>query len=746
MAKKKTEPKAVHPTADPNVMGLRGTVVEQPITSTLDENYMPYAMSVIVSRAIPEIDGFKPSHRKLLYTMYKMGLLTGNRTKSANIVGQTMRLNPHGDQAIYETMVRLAKGNESLLHPFVDSKGNFGKVYSRDMAYAASRYTEAKLAPICAELFRDLDCDAVDFVDNYDNTTKEPALLPTTYPNVLVSANQGIAVGMASQICGFNLGEVCDTTIQLLKNPDHDIATTLLAPDFSTGGQILCDPEELGRIYETGRGGVKVRAKYRYIKSENIIEIYEIPYSTSLEAILDKVSELMKAGKIKEISDMRDETDLSGLKLAIDLKRGIDPDKLMQKLFRLTPLQDTVSCNFNILIAGMPRVLGVRALLEEWLAWRTECVRRRVYFVLHKKQEKLHLLQGLKRILLDIDKAIEIIRQTEEEAEVVPNLMIGFGIDQIQAEYVAEIKLRNINKEYILKRVQETAALAEEIEDLEDTLQKPARIRKIIVGELEEVRKKYAQPRKTEIIFSHEAEYEEEPEETPDYPVTLFLSREGYFKKITAQSLRMSGEQKFKEGDGLFRQIEATNNTELMFFTDRQQVYKVRAADFADGKASLLGDYLPTKLGMDEDEKVIDLVLPGDYSGHMLFFFENGKCARVSLSAYATTSNRRKLTGAYSDKSPLAALLKLTEDKELALISTEPRALLLHTALLAPKTTRATQGVAVMNMKPRYHLDRVCTPEESGITNLARYRVRSIPAAGALLREEDQGREQMTLL
>ena len=746
MAKKKTEPKAVHPTADPNVMGLRGTVVEQPITSTLDENYMPYAMSVIVSRAIPEIDGFKPSHRKLLYTMYKMGLLTGNRTKSANIVGQTMRLNPHGDQAIYETMVRLAKGNESLLHPFVDSKGNFGKVYSRDMAYAASRYTEAKLAPICAELFRDLDCDAVDFVDNYDNTTKEPALLPTTYPNVLVSANQGIAVGMASQICGFNLGEVCDTTIQLLKNPDHDIATTLLAPDFSTGGQILCDPEELGRIYETGRGGVKVRAKYRYIKSENIIEIFEIPYSTSLEAILDKVSELMKAGKIKEISDMRDETDLSGLKLAIDLKRGIDPDKLMQKLFRLTPLQDTVSCNFNILIAGMPRVLGVKALLEEWLAWRTECVRRRVYFVLHKKQEKLHLLQGLKRILLDIDKAIEIIRQTEEEAEVVPNLMIGFGIDQVQAEYVAEIKLRNINKEYILKRVQETAALEEEIEDLEDTLQKPARIRKIIVGELEEVRKKYAQPRKTEIIFSHEAEYEEEPEETPDYPVTLFLSREGYFKKITAQSLRMSGEQKFKEGDELFRQVEATNNTELMFFTDRQQVYKIRAADFADGKASLLGDYLPTKLGMDEEEKVIDLVLPGDYSGHVLFFFENGKCARVSLSAYATTSNRRKLTGAYSDKSPLAALVPLTEDRELALISTEPRALLLHTALLAPKTTRATQGVAVMNMKPRYHLDRVCTLEESGITNLARYRVRSIPAAGALLREEDQGREQMSLL
>ena len=746
MAKKKTEEKHTRPAADPNVMGLRGVVVAQPITRTLDENYMPYAMSVIVSRAIPEIDGFKPSHRKLLYTMYKMGLLNGNRTKSANIVGQTMRLNPHGDAAIYETMVRLAKGNESLLHPFVDSKGNFGKVYSRDMAYAASRYTEAKLAPICAELFRDLDCDAVDFVDNYDNTTKEPALLPTTYPNVLVSANQGIAVGMASQICGFNLGEVCDTTIGLLKNPDHDIASTLLAPDFSTGGQILCEPEELRRIYETGRGGVKVRAKYRYLKSENIIEIYEIPYSTSLEAILDKVSELMKAGKIKEISDMRDETDLSGLKLAVDLKRGADPDKLMQKLFRLTPLQDTVSCNFNILIAGMPRVLGVRELLEEWLAWRTECVRRRVYFILHKKQEKLHLLQGLKRILLDIDKAIEIIRQTEEEAEVVPNLMIGFGIDQVQAEYVAEIKLRNINKEYILKRVQETASLEGEIEDLEDTLKKPARIRKIIVSELEDVRKKYAQPRKTEIIYSHEVEYEEEPEDIPDYPVTLFLSREGYFKKITPLSLRMGGDQKFKEGDELFRRVEATNNTELMFFTDRQQVYKVRAADFADSKASLLGDYLPTKLGMDEDEKVIDMVLPGDYSGHLLFFFENGKCARVALSAYATTSNRRKLTGAYSDKSPLTALLHLTEDRELALISTEPRALLLHTSLLAPKSTRSTQGVAVMNIKPRYHLERVCDFADSGIVNLSRYRVRSIPAAGALLREEDQGREQMTLL
>ena len=746
MAKKKTEPKTVHRSADPNVMGLRGTVLTQPITATLDENYMPYAMSVIVSRAIPEIDGFKPSHRKLLYTMYKMGLLTGGRTKSANIVGQTMRLNPHGDAAIYETMVRLAKGNESLLHPFVDSKGNFGKVYSRDMAYAASRYTEAKLAPICAELFRDLDCDAVDFVDNYDNTTKEPALLPTTFPNILVSANQGIAVGMASQFCGFNLAEVCDTTIQLLKNPDHDIASTLLAPDFSTGGQLICRPDELRQIYETGRGGVKVRARYRFDKKENLIEIYEIPYSTSLEVILDKVAELIKAGKIKEISDMRDETDLSGLKLTVDLKRGTDPEKLMQKLFRLTPLEDTVSCNFNVLIGGMPRVLGVKALLQEWTAWRTESVRRRVYYILHKKQEKLHLLLGLKRILLDIDKAIAIIRETEEEAEVIPNLMIGFGIDQVQAEYVAEIKLRNINKEYILKRVQETESLQEEIADLEDTLQKPARIRKIIIGELEDVRKKYGQPRKTEIIYGHEVEEYDETEEVPDYPVTLFLSRGGYFKKITPQSLRMSSEQKFKEGDSLLTRQEATNNTELMFFTDRQQVYKVRAADFADSKASVLGEYLPARLSMDDGESIVAMILPGDYSGHLLFFFENGKCARVALSAYATTSNRRKLTGAYSDKSPLVALLPLAEDRELVLYSSEPRALLVHTSLLSPKTTRSTQGVAVMTIKTKYHLERVVPVEETAIVNHSRYRTRNIPAAGALLRQEDTEEKQLELL
>ena len=746
MAKKKTEEKTVRRPADPNVMGLRGAVVEQPITRTLDENYMPYAMSVIVSRAIPEIDGFKPSHRKLLYTMYKMGLLTGSRTKSANIVGQTMRLNPHGDQAIYETMVRLAKGNESLLHPFVDSKGNFGKVYSRDMAYAASRYTEAKLAPICAELFRDLDCDAVDFVDNYDNTMKEPSLLPTTYPNVLVSANQGIAVGMASQICGFNLGEVCDTAIACLKNPDHDIASTLLAPDFPTGGQIICDGDDLRSIYATGRGGLKVRARWRYDRKENVIEVYEIPYSTTIEAILDKVAELVKAGKVKEIGDMRDETDLSGLKLAIDLKRGVEPDKLMAKLFRLTPLQDTVSCNFNILIAGMPRVMGVGEILTEWTAWRTDCVKRRVYYILNKKKEKLHLLQGLKRILLDIDKAIRIIRETEEEAEVIPNLMIGFGIDQVQAEYVAEIKLRNINKEYILKRVQETAALADEIDDLEDTLAKPSRIRRIIVDELTEVRKKYAVPRRTEIVYSHEIEEEPEEDAPEDYPVHLFLSREGYFKKITPQSLRMSGDQKYKEGDGPAQYFEATNNTELMFFTDRQQVYKTRASEFGESKASLLGDYLPAKLGMDAGENVIFLCLPGDYSGSLLFAFANGRVARVALSAYATTSNRRKLTGAYCEKFPLVQILPLAEDRELALLTNEPRALLVHTALLAPKTTRGTQGVQVMNIKPKYRLERLADVAETGITNQARYRTRTIPAAGALLRPEDSEEKQLELL
>ena len=744
MAKKKEqEPKKFN---NPNVVGLRAEVLEQPITETLETNFMPYAMSVIMSRAIPEIDGFKPSHRKLLYTMYKMGLLTGARTKSANIVGQTMRLNPHGDAAIYDTMVRLSKGYGALLHPFVDSKGNFGKVYSRDMAWAASRYTEAKLAPICAELFRDIDSDTVDFVDNYDNSMKEPALLPTTFPNILVSANQGIAVGMASQLCGFNLGEVCDTTIAFLKNPEARISETLLAPDFPTGGEVLYDARAIEDIYNTGRGGVKVRARWRYDKKDNLIEIYEIPYTTTTEAIMDKVAELIKAGKVKEISDMRDETDLSGLKLTIDLKRGTDPDKLMQKLFKATTLQDTASCNFNVLIAGMPRVMGVRELLDEWCAWRTESVRRRVYFVLKKRQDKLHLLKGLKRILLDIDKAIQIIRETEKEADVVPNLMIGFGIDQIQAEYVAEIKLRNINREYILKRLEETESLEAEIEDLEDTLARPSRIRKIIITELEDVRKKYAEPRRTGIVydFAEDAEIEEEP--VDDYPVTLFLSRHGYFKKITPQSLRMSGEQKFKEDDALSASVESTNAAELMFFTDRAQVYKTRASEFDDGKASQLGDYLPAKLGMDEGESAVGMVLPGDYSGYMLFFFENGKAAKVELSAYRTTSNRRRLTGAYSDKSPLRGILYVKEDREIAVYSTEPRVLIVNTALLGVKTTRTTQGVALLTLKKKHTLDCVRLPEETGIADLARYRGRSIPATGALLRTEDSDDKQLSLI
>ena len=746
MPKKKKPEENRHKANNPNVMGLHAAVVEQPITDTLEVNYMPYAMSVIVSRAIPEIDGFKPSHRKLLYTMYKMGLLTGARTKSANIVGQTMRLNPHGDGPIYDTMVRLSKGYGALLHPFVDSKGNFGKVYSRDMAWAASRYTEAKLAPICAELFRDLDQDAVDFVDNYDNTMKEPALLPTTFPNILVSANSGIAVGMASQFCGFNLKEVCDTTIAYLKNPDCDLMATLLAPDFPTGGELIYDAGTIREIYETGRGSVRVRAKYRYVKEENLIEIYEIPYSTTVEAILDKVAELIKAGRAKEIADMRDETDLSGLKLAIDLKRGTDPDKLMTKLYKLTPLEDAFACNFNVLIAGIPKVLGVRQILEEWTAWRTESVRRRVYFVMKKKQDKLHLLKGLKRILLDIDKAIKIIRETEEESEVIPNLMIGFGIDQVQAEYVAEIKLRNINKEYILKRVQETDALRDEIEDLEDTLAKPQRIRKILVDELTAVAAKYGEPRRTTIVYGHELPVYEE-EQAEEYPVHIFLSREGYFKKISPQSLRMSSDQKFKEGDSLRQSFETTSNAEIMFFTDQHQVYKTRLGEFEDSKASVLGEYLPAKLGMDPGESVIYAVLPGaDYAGALLFFFENGKVARVELSAYQTTSNRRKLTGAYSDKAPLCCIRRVDEEGELAVYSSEPRCLIFHTALLAPKTTRTTQGVAVMNLKPKYHLERVTTVEESAISNLSRYRVRAIPAAGALLRQEDTEERQLGLL
>ena len=748
MPKKKQPEEARHPVNNPNVMGLHAAVVEQPITDTLETNYMPYAMSVIVSRAIPEIDGFKPSHRKLLYTMYKMGLLTGARTKSANIVGQTMRLNPHGDAAIYDTMVRLSKGYGALLTPFVDSKGNFGKSYSRDMSWAAPRYTEAKLSAICGEIFKDIDSDTVDFVDNYDNTMKEPALLPTTFPNILVSANSGIAVGMASQFCGFNLKEVCDTTVAYLKNPDCDLTETLLAPDFPTGGELIADSSALRDIYNTGRGSIRVRAKYRYVKDENLIEIYEIPYSTTVEAILDKVAELIKAGKAKEIADMRDETDLSGLKLAIDLKRGTDPDKLMAKLYRLTPLEDAFACNFNVLIGGSPKVLGVRQILEEWTAWRTESVKRRVYFVLGKKKDKLHLLKGLKRILLDIDKAIKIIRETEEEAEVIPNLMIGFGIDQIQAEYVAEIKLRNINKEYILKRTRETDALQDEIEDLEDLLNSPQRVKKVIVEELNAAAEKYGEPRRTTIVYPHEiTQYTPEAEQKEEYPVSVFLSREGYFKKITPASLRMSSEQKYKEGDALRQGFETTSNAEAMFFTDKCQVYKTRLGEFDDAKASVLGDYLPTKLKMDAGESVIFMVLPGaDYAGSLLFFFENGKAARVELKAYQTTSNRRKLTGAYSDKAPLACIRRLDEDCELAVYSNEPRCLIFHTALLAPKTTRSAQGVAVMTLKPKYHLESVRLSDETAITNRTRYRVRAIPAAGALVKEEDSEDQQISLL
>ena len=742
MAKKKQPdaPKRM----DPHVQGLRAEVMEQPICQTLEQNYMPYAMSVIVSRAIPEIDGFKPSHRKLLYTMYKMGLLTGARTKSANIVGQTMRLNPHGDQAIYETMVRLARGNETLLHPFVDSKGNFGKVYSRDMAYAASRYTEAKLDPICSELFRDIDADTVDFVDNYDGSMKEPTLLPTTFPNVLVSANMGIAVGMASNICSFNLQDVCRTAIALIKNPDADLLDTLPAPDFPTGGEILYDASEMLQIYKTGRGTFRLRARWRYLKEGNMIEIYEIPYTTATEIIMDKVAELIKAGKIREIADMRDETDLNGLKLTIDLKRGAEPEKLMQKLFKTTTLQDSFGCNFNILVGGMPRVMGVREIFEEWTAWRCECVKRRVYHQLQKKKDKLHLLKGLGKILLDIDKAIRIIRETELDAEVIPNLMIGFGIDQVQAEYVAEIKLRNINKEFLLNRLQETDSLEKEIAELEELLGSDKKIKAVICKELEAVSAKYGQPRKTLLIFDHEQEEPDEPD-VPDYPVTVFISREGYFKKITPQSLRMSGEQKFKEGDGLLLSRETTNSAELLVFTDRCQVYKTRLSDFDDGKASILGDYLPGKLGFDEGESFFAAIFPGDYTGNLLFVFENGKCAKVELSGYATKTNRRKLTGAYSDKSPLVAVLELPQEQELALYASDGRTLIFSTALLAAKTTRATQGVAVMALKKNAKVVRVQTLLDSAIGNQARYRAKSLPAAGALLRQEDTEEQQISL-
>ena len=718
---------------------------EERITRTLTENYMPYAMSVIVSRALPEIDGFKPSHRKLLYTMYKMNLLTGNRTKSANVVGQTMKLNPHGDGAIYETMVRLSRGNGALLTPFVDSKGNFGKVFSRDMAYAASRYTEVKLDSICSELFSDIDADAVDFMDNYDGTMKEPALLPTTFPNILANPNLGIAVGMACQVCGFDLNELCRTTIEFIKNPQHDLLSTLIAPDFPTGGELIYDRAQLESIYRTGRGSFKVRAKWDYLKKENIIEITEIPYTTTVEAIIDKVTELIKSGKIREISDMRDETGKEGLKIAIDLKRGTDPDKLMAKLMKMTPLCDSFSCNFNILIGGMPRVMGIGEILEEWTAWRTDCVRRKLYHDLQKKKSKLHLLRGLKKILLDIDRAIAIIRDTEEDAEVIPNLMIGFGIDELQAEFIAEIKLRNINKEHILKRLKEVSDLENEIDRLEDILASKSKLRNLIIKELEAIIKKYPTTRRTQIVYEHEVEEYDESQHIEDYPATVFLSKEGYFKKIIPQSLRVSSEQKFKEGDDLRQTFESTNKAEIIFLTNQGQAYKAHLYDFDDTKASVLGDYLPQKLGMDENETPIFMFLPGDFSGNLVYVFENGKVAKVELSSFATKSNRRKLTGAYFTKSPLVAVFHTTPDAEIALYS-QSRILIVNTAQLQAKTSRATQGVAVMTLKKNQQITRAALLSESGIENIARYRTRTIPAAGALIKEEDAPDKQMSLL
>ena len=745
MARKKAEKEVKKKSDNPNVMGLVGQVVEQPITETLETNYMPYAMSVIVSRAIPEIDGFKPSHRKLLYTMYLMNLLKGNRTKSANIVGQTMRLNPHGDAAIYETMVRLSRGNGALLMPFVDSKGNFGKVYSRDMSYAAPRYTEAKLSEICAELFRDIDSDTVDFVDNYDGTMQEPSLLPTTYPNILVSANMGIAVGMASQICGFNLAECCQATIDYLTDPECDLMVSMPAPDFSTGGEIIYNEAEMRKIYETGRGSFPVRARWRHDPKANIIEIYEIPYTTKSELIIDKVAELVKTGKIKEISDMRDETGLDGLKLAIDLKKGTDPELLMQKLFKLTPLQDNFPCNFNILIGGYPRVMGVREIIGEWSAWRTECVKRRVHFDMTKKKQKLHLLKGLGRILLDIDKAIRIIRETEKEADVVPNLMTGFEIDEIQANYVAEIKLRNINREYILRRLEETDKLEAEIADLEATLRSKTRIKNLIIRELKDVIKKYPSPRRTGIVHAHTVETLKEEDIVPDYPCTVFLSKQGYFKKITPQSLRMNAEQKYKEGDELRISFESSNRREVLVFTDKQQVYKLRLRDMEDTKASVLGTYLPVKLEMDEGESVLTMI-PADYEATLLLLFENGKAAKFPMAVYDTKTNRKRLTGAYSDKSPLAEVIVLREDGEYVLFTTEGRALLLDTAVLQTKASRTTQGVAVLKLKPKYKLERAASFAESGIKNKSRYKSKVLPAAGALLRPEDRGETQIDLL
>lgn len=719
-----------------------GTVKSEVITETLKTNYMPYAMSVILSRAIPEIDGLKPSHRKLLYTMYLMGLLNGKTIKSANIVGRTMQLNPHGDASIYETMVRLSRGNESLLYPYVESKGNFGKAYSKNMMYAASRYTEAKLAPICSELFCDIDKDTVDFVDNYDNTMKEPRLLPVTFPTVLCNVTTGIAVGMASSIASFNIREVCETTIALMKNKAHVISDTLIAPDFVGGGYVLYDQDELDKIYETGKGSVKVRAKYSYDKSYNCIDITEIPPTTTSEAVIDKIVELAKANKVKEISDIRDETDLKGLKITIDLKRGTDPDKLMQRLYKLTPLEDTFSCNFNVLIDGKPGVRGVRELLNEWIRFRLNCITRRVNFSLAKKRKQLHLLKGLSKILLDIDKAIKIVRETENEFDVVPNLMIGFGIDETQAEYVAEIKLRHLNREYILKRIDDIEALENEIAELEEVLSSEKKKKQIIISELQNVIKKFDTGRKSEILYEIPEDIETEEPEVADYPVTVFLTHGGYLKKIKTANLRMSGEQKVKEGDAVARSVECSNKDELLVFTSKHQVYKAKLDDFPDTKASVLGEYLPGKLEMEEGETALYTAVISKYQGYMIFVFENGKLAKVDLSAYETKTNRKKLINAFSDKSPLAAAVYLEEDADIVITSQAGRNLLINTAVILPKATKSTQGIQAMTLKKKS--DKVISLhlyKEGEFEKEWRFRPKNLPAAGALLSAADVGEQ-----
>ncbi len=719
-----------------------GIIEQELIEDTLKNNFMPFAMSVIMSRAIPEIDGFKPSHRKLIYTMYKMGLMGNQRTKSANIVGQTMKLNPHGDAAIYDTMVRLSRGYEALLHPFVDSKGNFGKYYSRDMSCAASRYTEAKLDKICRELFKDIDSDTVDFIDNYDNTMKEPTLLPATFPSVLVNANTGIAVGMASSVCPFNLTEICETTIAIIKDPDHNVMSTLQGPDFAGGGLIVYDKAAMKQVYKTGRGSIKIRCRYSYDKAENCIDITQIAPTTSVEAIVEKVVDLVKTGKLKDISDIRDETGLAGLKITIDLKRGVDPDKLMQRLYKTTPLEATFSANFNILIAGMPRVMGVKEILEEWIAFRLECVRRRTHFDLGKKKDKLHLLVGLKAILLDIDKAIKIVRETKEENEVVPNLMIGFGIDETQAEYVAEIKLRQLNEEYILKRINEIESLQKDIAELEGILTSKTKVKNIIVKELEEVIKNYGQPRRSMLIYPDENEGDfDDLEEVPDYAVNLFFTKEGYFKKITPLSLRMGGEQKLKETDEINITLESTNASDLLFFSDKCQVYKSRASDFADTKASLLGEFIPAKMQMDEGENAINMIATKDYKGFVLFFFENGKVAKVELESYATKTNRKKLVNAYYDKSQLVKLIYIAEDTDIILTGSNGRALIFNTATVLPKATKNTQGVVAMTFKKGHRVIDASIYEDASIENQNLYK-KKIPATGALLKRDD---EQMQL-